>query len=567
MTSCADAGTRSMTDDAGKHSERNAYRAAAERLRSVHRHAKWSRPAFRPESVCVSSHLNVGSCLGLALTISLLSGVGACTPRPQVMTTCRNNSQCEVGLVCRLGICTQVCSIDRDCIDPANPATRSLRCVDDATTGGRACLMPNDAGFTDAGDSGTPDGPSDAVAPVDVPPDTCPSFDARVRPPDGGCPGCVTALSVANQATCALLADGTARCWGNNAAGLLGDGTEANRSVPGLVVADAIGTALMGITEVSTSGYYSSCFVLVDGSVRCVGDNSAGQLGDGTTVGRSVAVAVRALSEAKHIAVGAGHACAIRGMRNEVVCWGRNSRGQLGRGNADPPMMTLPHPDPLGVDVAGGGLLEGATQVCAGLDFACALAGTGSVLCWGANARGQIGNGTTADQPRAVPVVNAPRGMVARLTCGAAHACVLLADGTVRCWGDNSSDRLGAALAGDVTSASVMLSGPGMPPLSGARQLGLGGHNCVVMLDATVRCLGPNGWDELGDGTATARSYPSPVPCLVGVEEMGTGHGHSCARMADGSVMCWGRGALGQLGTGSTGDTSVPRRVVGLPAS
>jgi alpha-tubulin suppressor-like RCC1 family protein len=140
----------------------------------------------------------------------------------------------------------------------------------------------------------------------------------------------VAALAAGEFHTCAVLADGTVRCWGENTFGQLGDGTTDNtRPLP--VPVSGLSTAAVGLA----AGRDHTCAVLADGSGRCWGGNAFGQIGDGTTTGRVLPMAVNGLTNAVAIAAGGDHTCA-RLADGSVRCWGSNISGQLGDGDTSP---------------------------------------------------------------------------------------------------------------------------------------------------------------------------------------------------------------------------------------
>jgi alpha-tubulin suppressor-like RCC1 family protein len=217
-----------------------------------------------------------------------------------------------------------------------------------------------------------------------------------------------------------------------------------------------------GATDLSL-GDSHGCAVLAGGSVWCWGDNTSGELGSGTTsstggtLANPIATAVTGLTGATAVSAGSGHTCA-RLSNGEVWCWGDNSKGQLGDGT----FASSAAP----VQVAG---VAGATAVAAGYGFTCALVGGGSVSCWGDDSLGQLGSpsvdaGADAGPGSPVPVMvpgvtHATAIAVSRFAIAGArvgHACALLDDGTVRCWGANDDGRLGdGTTRGSATPVAV----------------------------------------------------------------------------------------------------------------
>jgi hypothetical protein len=254
----------------------------------------------------------------------------------------------------------------------------------------------------------------------------------------------VQAITAGAYHTCALTAGGAVKCWGDNYYGQLGDGTTTNASTPVQVVG-----LTSGVTAITSgAGYppeiwdgFHSCALTAGGAVKCWGDNTFGQLGDGTTTNASTPVQVVGLtSGAQAITVGVSHSCALT-TGGAVQCWGFNSAGDLGNGtNA---MATTP------VQVTG--LSSGVQGVDAGGHHACAVTTGGAVQCWGDNYFGQLGNGTTTESLTPVQVTGLTSGVQA-VAAGSWHSCALTTGGAVQCWGNNYDGQLGT---GTTTNSST----------------------------------------------------------------------------------------------------------------
>jgi alpha-tubulin suppressor-like RCC1 family protein len=225
--------------------------------------------------------------------------------------------------------------------------------------------------------------------------------------------------------TCALLSNGTMRCWGENREGQLGNGTTAT---PGTAQPVTV-TGISGATAFTTGGYHT-CALLGNGTVRCWGRNQ-GQLGNGTYTGSSTPVAVTGLTGVTAVSGGGAHTCAVLS-DDTVRCWGENLFGQLGNGSTT--TATTP------VAVAG---LSGVVDVSAGWRHTCALLGNGTIQCWGQGQFGQLGNGSTTN--RTTPVaVSGITGAVGVTAGWWHHSCALLGGGAVRCWGANDWGQFGS---------------------------------------------------------------------------------------------------------------------------
>ena len=349
-----------------------------------------------------------------------------------------------------------------------------------------------------------------------------------------------TAVELGDVHSCVIVASGQVRCWGDNAAGQLGNGTTADSSTP----VGAIGVS--GATAIATGGFHT-CVIVAGGQVRCWGENSSGQLGNGSSNPSSTPVAVPGLSGAVSIAAGFHYTCVVLSS-GQARCWGGNGSGQLG---SDSGGLSLLTPTP----VPG---LTGASQIAAGGGgHTCViLSASGQVRCWGFNLFGQLGNGTTVSSFAPVGVVGVSGA--GSIAAGSNHTCVTLsASGQVRCWGGNFTGQLGD---GSTASASTPVAVPG---LSGVSRLGAGeGHTCATLVGGTGRCWGSNGDGQLGNGSTSQSTVPVTVTGLAGATRVAAGGDSTCAVAAAGVVSCWGDNASGQ--SGFPGFTTVVSQVVGI---
>jgi alpha-tubulin suppressor-like RCC1 family protein len=246
-------------------------------------------------------------------------------------------------------------------------------------------------------------------------------------------------ITVGDQHSCARNSGGRVFCWGSNTNGQLGSGGADFMSHP---TATAVSTRLVDIVEIAAgTGGYHTCARSSRGEVECWGSNSYGQVTmPGGTDGLSP-VAVVGVSDAVGLALGSQHSCALRA-NGRVVCWGANDQGQLG-------FAVVPSGRPGGgvsvdagatdlTDVTG---LTDAVEISAGENHTCARRRSGSVVCWGANEYGQLGDGTT--EPRSVPVVAVSLDGVNDISTGFQFTCARRNSGEIWCWGRNDAGQLG----------------------------------------------------------------------------------------------------------------------------
>ena len=345
--------------------------------------------------------------------------------------------------------------------------------------------------------------------------------------------------------------------------GVVGVGGSTGGSPTGGVPSGGQTGLLVPATPAIALGSNHTCTLASDGTVKCWGSNLSGQIGDGTTTPAYYApIAIAGLTNVIQIALGGGHTCALLA-DSTVKCWGGNPTGELGYVTtsrcADPGNPTTTVDCSRTPTVVPG--LTGVTQLSvAGAEqsvetagYSCALLGNGSVQCWGANTSGQLGDGTTTNRPSPTPVSGLSD--VQQIAAGKNHACALLKDGTVQCWGVNGNGQLG-----DGTNLPRLVPTP-VVGLAGVTFIAVGGfQTCAVLFDKTMKCRGSNSFGELGDGTTVDRNQPTLVPGLTEIASVSLGDEHSCVLLTDGSVQCCGRNDAGQVGDGttSTAKTFVP---------
>ena len=393
-------------------------------------------------------------------------------------------------------------------------------------------------------------------------------------------------LSAGNAHSCAIADDGSVRCWGLGTFGRLGYGNITNigdDETPGSVGPVDLGA---GRTAVAlTSGLAHTCALLDDGTVRCWGAGVDGRLGygnvdnigDDETPGSVGPVDLGAGRTAVAIAAGAIHTCALLD-DGTVRCWGYGPFGRLGYGDQanigddETPGSVGP------VDLGAG---RTAVAITGGRFHTCALLDDGTVRCWGLGSDGQLGYGNTAsigdnETPGSVGPVDLGAGRTAvAIAAGDNHNCAVLDDGTTRCWGLGSDGQLGygntATIGDDEAPGSVGPVGLGAGRTAVAVTAGLA-HTCARLDNGAVRCwgLGADGrlgyanTTTIGDDESPAAAGPVDLGAGRTAVEVAAGVAHNCARLDDGSVRCWGLGAGGQLGysaTASVGDDEAPGSV------
>ena len=358
----------------------------------------------------------------------------------------------------------------------------------------------------------------------------------RVVPTDAfGLTTGVASIAAGEAHTCAVTGGGGVKCWGFNFDGQLGNNSDAD----GVTPVDVFGLA-SGVSALA-AGSGHTCALTTGGGVKCWGENFYGQLGidpgnlfrDDFIGWRRTPVNVVGLgSGVVAIAAGDKHSCALTS-GGSTKCWGYQ-RGDNQEYKIDH------HPE----DVPG--LSGDIVAIAVGADHTCAVTTGGGARCRGDNSHGQLGDNTLSNRGGAVDVQGLTNG-VAGIAAGEGHTCALIAGGGVKCWGDNSSGQLGD---NSTTQRLAPVNVVGLA--SGVTRLVAGGsHTCALMASGSVKCWGNNSSGQLGDNSTTNRLTPVDSQGLGGgVAAIAAGGGHTCAVTNDGGVKCWGGNSKGQLGNG-----------------
>lgn len=396
------------------------------------------------------------------------------------------------------------------------------------------------------------------------------------------------AISAGAGFTCAILDDGSVKCWGSNSYGTLGLGNVAHRGDGATEMGDSLPAVNLGTGRTAVSimaGMSHVCAILDDASLKCWGLNTYGQLGigSGTTIGDSAnemgdnlpVVDVGTGRHAVSLALGGYHTCAILDDAS-LKCWGYGAYGATGQNSkaskGDGPGEMG---DTLPIVPLGTG--RSATRISAGGHHTCAVLDNGSVKCWGYNLEGQLGLGhvmNKGDEANemgdTLPAVNLGVGRTAtRILTTQSNSCAALDNGTVKCWGAAYAGMLGIGPSGR-RGDEVADMGDNLPAFSlgSARTVsslgsGFSGHfGCALLDNATVKCWGSNSSGQLGIGrSSNVGDEPGDLGAGLTYVSLGTkllpisvanGEHHSCALLSNATVKCWGANLYGSSGLGDT---------------
>jgi alpha-tubulin suppressor-like RCC1 family protein len=377
----------------------------------------------------------------------------------------------------------------------------------------------------------------------------------------------VPTLSVGYEHACAVSGSGRVACWGDGSYGELGYGATVDYRRGTIYVKN-----LYDATQVSDGGTQSSsngshgCALRSNGHVACWGRNNVGQLGNGNTSDSSTPVDVTGITTAVQVAAGQDFSCALLD-NGEVSCWGEGGNGRLGNGSSSDQHS----PVTVVAGETGSGNLEQVVSIGLGWGHACAVLGSGNLVCWGLGGSGQLGNNGTGDSTSPVYVhgVSNPgtctssnqSGCLSNVTMVAGGQDVTVAihgGGLVSSWGSNTNGESGNGNSGSYPRRVTGVGNSGT--LDNATWVSMGqNHGCAVRTSGQAACWGAGGNGRLGNSGTSNSNFPVAVSGATDYRQISAGYDSSCGMHTDGSVTCWGENNQGQVGDGTTNDSSVPR--------
>lgn len=361
----------------------------------------------------------------------------------------------------------------------------------------------------------------------------------------------VLEIDMGSEHACAVADDGGLFCWGSRQRGALGIGSSDpptcgadECTAPTRVAAPLPDSTWSGIS----AGEGVTCAISADdASLWCWGSNDDGRLGAPEAVPSTDQPML--IGDDAHVAVDneAGNGCAIRAADKSLWCWGSNASGQVGQGTSGADVYE-PREVPYG---------SGWDDVSIGDGFVLAIDGQ-RFWGWGTNFDGQLGTGETGGTTH--PDLTGFVGST--VEAGSGSACALDLTGVGHCWGENRRGQLGIG-----TASGVDVSTP--TPIAGAHafdQFAVGSDSaCAVTTAGALYCWGRNRFSQLGVGATSSDLDQADEPMRVGADsdwtQVAVGRESACAIRDNGSLWCWGRNDRGQLGLGDTDDRMSPARL------
>ncbi|HEY0906526.1 MAG TPA: hypothetical protein VGE17_04945, partial [Methylophilus sp.] len=343
-----------------------------------------------------------------------------------------------------------------------------------------------------------------------------------------------------NEHVCATKTDGALYCWGNNSSGALGteiyqDSYFTPRYEP----------SSFNWAQVSTASDYS-CGIKTNGTLWCWGANDYGQHGNGTLVKSFTPVQESTgATHWKSVSVAAGYACAVT-TDGKIYCWGSDSTGALGNGASG--SQTSPMQEATGN--------TNWVSVSTGSQHACGLRSDNTLWCWGADSFGQLGNGAGTTTQQSAVQVTSPASWL-NVSAGYLHTCAVNTENKLYCWGYDSSGQLGnGATVGNQLSPNQESSAA-----TDWKSVSAGTGTCAVKTNGTLYCWGSDSSGQLGNGAAITANQISPSQEFSGATDWESAmnvYTHSCGLKQNGDVWCWGANNNGQVGDGTTNNAVSP---------
>ncbi len=522
--------------------------------------------------VCDAS---AGMCVDCLAESDCASGKTCLAKTCVAKISCVSDIACPMVCAKALGVCAE-CNVAADCAGKgwcaADHSCHAPVCVGNACLAGSWFQCAADGSSYAAGK--TCDDGNDCTA------DTCDAVKgcAHAAVADGsacgggtckagGCKGVLQAAGGSAHA-CAVMLDGTVACWGDNTYGQLGDGTTvahfSAQVVPGLT----------GVTMVAAGGYQTCA--LKGTEVWCWGSNNAGQLGNGQKGGAFGALApqkVQGLAAAKAVAASNETTCALLA-DGKVACWGSNNQGEVGTGVAG--AWDTSKNNVLAPSTVVGAV--NAVALAGGSSHFCAVTTSGGAVCWGNDSSGQIGDGVTSasgdNKKYLVPFAKSVAGLssVAGVACSSNSTCARKADGGVWCWGNNGGSGSAGGHLGVGSTTDPILAPTQVVGLPAVSDLMAGGVNAWLARDGgKVWAWGGQWQGQLGNGAVlSGMSGPVQVSGIVDATALASRRNEegACAVRNNGTLWCWGSNRYGVLGQGTSQGSGASTNVLqpGAPA-
>jgi alpha-tubulin suppressor-like RCC1 family protein len=339
--------------------------------------------------------------------------------------------------------------------------------------------------------------------------------------------------------------------WGNNGSGQIGDNTR-NLGATSRSTPKQEFTSSTNWKQVVRGGPYSAA-IKTDGTLWCWGNNLNGQVADNTNVNRSTPrQEITSNTNWKQIAGGQSHTAAIK-TDGTLWCWGQNIAGEIGDNTAG---STIGRSTPRQEITSS----TNWKQVACGTNYTAAIKTDGTLWCWGINSSGQIGDNTIIARSTPRQELTSSTNWK-QVSCGYTHAAAIKTNGTLWCWGSNGNGQIG-----DNTFGATGRSTPRQEITSSTnwKQVSAGANNTTaIKTNGTLWCWGQNDLGQIGDNTVgNSRSTPVQEWTSSTNWKQVSASDHTAAIKTDGTLWCWGNNSSGQLGDFTLFNRSTPRQEI-----
>lgn len=330
-------------------------------------------------------------------------------------------------------------------------------------------------------------------------------------------------LSMGYERSAYITESGDLYIWGNNSNGEIGDGSKENSSKPIKIAGN--------VSQVSLGGTHSA-YVTDSGDLYVWGANSNGQIGDGTNT--SSTTPIKIMSDVVQVSLGSNHSGCITS-DGTLYMWGYNKEGQLGNGTTTRSNVPVK-------------IMDNAAQLSLGGAQSACITISGDLYVWGNNDSGQLGDGTKVNKTKPQKIMSG----VAQVSLERMHSSCITDSGDLYMWGSNGRGSLGDGTVTDSLKPKKIMSG--------AAQAALGGYfSACVTENGDLYTWGYNGSGQLGDGTNVENHTPTKI--MSGVSEVSASAGSCACVTTSGDLYTWGSNSYGELGDGTTIDSNSPINV------
>jgi len=296
--------------------------------------------------------------------------------------------------------------------------------------------------------------------------------------------------------------------------------------------------------KTAAAGYNHTVGIKVDGTLWGFGNNTNGQLGNGTTVDKNVPSKVGTSNDWKTVTAGMGHTVALK-TDGSLWAWGYGNLGQIGNGiNTVKPYNAIQQI----------GSSKDWQAIAAGAHYTVALKTDGTLWAWGYNEFGQLGDGTTAD--KSIPTQIGIADDWHTIATNNNHTIALKKDGSLWAWGSNNYGQLGDGTIIQKNVPTQIGTATNWKIIAAGYE-----HTTAIKADGTLWVWGSNNNGQLGDGTSINKTIPTQMGLLTSWKTVACGWGNTTAIKTDETLWAWGYNRMGKLGNGTKVNSSIPIQI------